>query len=168
MRNIIGVEKKQQISLETQFPKLLSLVEGEQPEEYIYLAVSLFDHWLNDEESMEHLHMTERKEQERRNHMFDHFNKLIIESTEVLTFRFKGRNKITPSFKKFTSLSAKYNSMVHSDMGEYKVVLPEFGAAYFEGYDDTNIFFLSDLSLKSIIELWAKKTGLYCLDRPVT
>ena len=162
------MDKNQQIALEAQFPKLLSLVEGDQPEQYIFLAVSVFDHWLNYEESMEFLHMPERKEIERRCSMFDHFNKLLIENTDVFTFRFKGRKKNSPSFKEFTSQTAKYEQMEQRDMGEYKVVLPEFGAVYFEGYDDTNIFYLSDLSVKPVIELWAKQAGLYCLERSVT
>ena len=164
MRNIIGVEKKRQIALEDQFPNLLSLVQGEPPEEYIYLAVSVFDHWLNYEESMELLNMPEREEIERRCHMFDSFNKLLIENTNIYTFRFKGRKKTSPLFKRFTSQSSKYNYLKQKDMGEYKVVLPDFGAAYFEGYDDTNIFYLTDLSIKPTIEMWAKQTGLYCLE----
>lgn len=164
MRNIIGVEKKQQRVLETQFPKLLSLVKGELAEGYIYLAVSVFDHWLNYEESMELLNMPKQEEIDRRCHMFDNFNKLIIENTNIYTFRFKGRKKALPSFKSFTSQISKYNYMKQNDMGEYKVLLPDFGAAYFEGYDDTNIFYLTDLKFKATIEMWAKQAGLYCLE----
>lgn len=164
MRKFVGVDKKEQLALGKQFPNLLPLIKGEPTSEYTLLAISIFDHWLNDEECMEFLHMPERDEIERRCLVFDNFNKLLMEQSSIFTFRFKGRKKSLPSFKKFSSSRAKCNYMEQTSMGKYKVILPGFDAVYFEGYDDTNILFLKDLSVKPIIKNLAEKVGLYCLE----
>ncbi|TLU61360.1 hypothetical protein FE810_15220 [Thalassotalea litorea] len=164
MRKFVGVDKKEQLALRKQFPQLLPLIKGETTPEYTLLAISIFDHWLNDEECMEFLHMPQLGEIERRCLVFDQFNKLLMERSSILAFRFKGRIKSLPSFKKFSSSGVKYSYMKQTSMGKYKVILPDFDAVYFEGYDDTNIFFLKDLSVKPIIEKLAEKVGLYCLE----
>lgn len=165
MRKFLNIDQSKQIGLEGEFPNLFDLVNAEQPENYEFLAVSVFDHWLSHEESLEYLHLTAYEEQLRRNSNFNSFNNLVIQNTEVVSFRFKGRKKRQPSFRKFTSDNSKALYLNHTDMGIYKVVLPEIKAVYLEGYDDTNYFFLRDLNYRPIIEEWASKAGLYCLEQ---
>ncbi|MCJ8315397.1 MAG: hypothetical protein MJK11_20815 [Pseudomonadales bacterium] len=165
MRKFINVNKKDQLILENQFSELLNIANGEPTDNYYFLAVSVFDHWLDYDESMELLHLTNKEECIRRCNLFNDFNKIIIENTSISTFRFKGRYSENTIFKKFTSDSSKYDYMTQKDNGEYCVVLPDIGAIYLEGYDDTNIFYFTDSSVKPIIENWAKDSGLYCLTK---
>ena len=164
MRKFLNVSKQRQKVLEAQFPKLLDLAQVNETKEYTYLAVSIFDHWLTQEESMELLGDLDENEIEYRASMFDKFNQLLSEQTEVLTFRFRGINGDKPKFKSFLSQEAQSSYFRQTDMGMYQAVLPEFNAVYFEGYDDTNVFYLRDLSVKSFIESCANKVGLHCLE----
>lgn len=140
MRRFLNVSKQRQKELEAQFPNLIDLVQVNETTEYTYLAVSIFDHWLTREESMDLLADLDRNEIERRTSIFDEFNQLLLEKTEVLTFRFRGMNGDKPKFKSFVSKQAQSSYIRQTDMGMYKTVLPELNAVYFEGYDDTNIF----------------------------
>ncbi|MBU77784.1 MAG: hypothetical protein CMK63_12415 [Pseudoalteromonadaceae bacterium] len=164
MRRFLNVSKQRQKELEAQFPNLIDLVQVNETTEYTYLAVSIFDHWLTREESMDLLADLDRNEIERRTSIFDEFNQLLLEKTEVLTFRFRGMNGDKPKFKSFVSKQAQSSYIRQTDMGMYKTVLPELNAVYFEGYDDTNIFYLQDLTVKSFIESCASKVGLHCLE----
>ncbi|MCO7251995.1 hypothetical protein NH454_19410 [Pseudoalteromonas sp. Ps84H-4] len=158
------MSKQRQKELEAQFPNLIDLVQVNETTEYTYLAVSIFDHWLTREESMDLLADLDRNEIERRTSIFDEFNQLLLEKTEVLTFRFRGMNGDKPKFKSFVSKQAQSSYIRQTDMGMYKTLLPELNAVYFEGYDDTNIFYLQDLTVKSFIESCASKVGLHCLE----
>ncbi|WP_253040000.1 hypothetical protein [Pseudoalteromonas sp. Ps84H-4] len=164
MRRFLNVSKQRQKELEAQFPNLIDLVQVNETTEYTYLAVSIFDHWLTREESMDLLADLDRNEIERRTSIFDEFNQLLLEKTEVLTFRFRGMNGDKPKFKSFVSKQAQSSYIRQTDMGMYKTLLPELNAVYFEGYDDTNIFYLQDLTVKSFIESCASKVGLHCLE----
>ena len=164
MRKFVKIGQSKQMELEDEFPNLFDLVNAEQPADYVFLAVSVFDHWLSNEESLESLHLTPYEEQRRRNSNFNRFNNFLISNTEVVTFRFTGRNKRKPSFREFISDNAKTLYLNHTDMGVYKVVLPAIKAVYLEGHDDTNYFFFRDLSYRTVIEEWASKAGLYCLE----
>lgn len=164
MRKFLNVSKQRQKILENQFPNLIDLAQVNETKEYTYLAVSIFDHWLTREESMELLGDLDANEIERRASIFDKFNQLLSEQTEVLTFRFRGINGDKPKFKSFVSQEAQSSYLRQTDMGMYQAVLPELKAVYFEGYDDTNAFYLQDLSAKSFIESCANKVGLHCLE----
>ncbi len=104
------------------------------------MQAGTFNRWLTREKSMDLLADLDRNEIERRTSIFDEFNQLLLEKTEVLTFRFRGMNGDKPKFKSFVSKQAQSSYIRQTDMGMYKTVLPELNAVYFEGYDDTNIF----------------------------
>ena len=164
MRKFLNVSKQRQKDLEVQFPNLINLAQVNETKEYTYLAVSIFDHWLTREESEDLLCNLEADEIERRAEVFDKFNQLLSEKTEVLTFRFRGINGDKPKFKSFVSHQVQSSYLRQTDTGMYQAVLPELKAVYFEGFDDTNVFYLKDLSVKSLIESCAIKVGLHCLD----
>jgi hypothetical protein len=147
MRKFLNVSKQRQKVLEAQFPKLIDLSQVNETKEYTYLAVSIFDHWLTREESMELLGDLDVNEIERRASLFDKFNQLLSEQTEVLTFRCRGINGDKPKFKSFISQEAQSSYLRQTDTGMYRAVLHEFKAVYFEGYDDTNVFCLQGLGV---------------------
>jgi len=165
MRKFQNVSRYRQSKLEAQFPDILKLVQVEPSVNYTYVAVSIFDHWLSREESMEYLSNLSHEEIERRGQVFDCFNQLLINNTEILTFRFKGISKSRPQFKNFSSQKVLSDYLRQTDIWMYETVLPELTAVYFEGYDDTNILYLRDLAHKPTIEKWAKEVGLHCLEQ---
>lgn len=164
MRKFINVNKQRQKVLEVQFPKLINLAQVNETKEYTYLAISIFDHWLTQEESKELLGELDTNEIERRSLIFDKFNQLLSQKTEILTFRFGGKNGDKPKFKSFSSPEAQSCYFRQTDTGMYQAILPALKAVYFEGYDDTNVFYLRDLAVKSFIESCANEVGLHCLE----
>ncbi|WOC28184.1 hypothetical protein LY624_20125 [Pseudoalteromonas sp. N1230-9] len=164
MRKFLNVSKQRQKTLEKQFPKLIDLAQVNETKEYTYLAVSIFDHWLDRDEAMELLGDLDANEIVRRASIFESFNHLLSEQTEILTFRFRGLKGDKPRFKSFLSDHAQSMYLRQTDMGMYQVILPRLNAVYFEGYDDTNVFYLKDLSVRPIIESCAEKVGLHCLE----
>jgi hypothetical protein len=153
------------------FPELDKVVAVEDTDKYRFMAVSVFDHWLSEEESNQLLSDVSEEEQMLRDQKFDLFSNKIIQSTEVINFTFKGRwTKSRPVFRKFTSESSKkdYMKSASNFVGSqffFKVALPEFEALYFENWDDTNIFYLRNENHASLIETWANECGLYRLDK---
>lgn len=89
MRKFLNVSKQRQKALEQQFPRLIDLAQVNETKEYTYLAVSIFDHWLNRDEAMELLGDLDASEIVRRASIFESFNHLLSEQTEILTFRFR-------------------------------------------------------------------------------
>jgi len=171
MRRLQNFKKEQQILFINMFPELDKVVAIEETDKYRFMAISVFDHWLSEEESIQLLSGVSEEEQMLRDQKFDSFSKKIIESTEVINFTFKGRwAKSRPVFRKFTSEGSKQNYMKSasnfvSNNFFFKVALPEFDALYFESWDDTNIFYLRNEKHADLIETWANEYGLYRLDK---
>lgn len=170
MRNFINLSNKRQIELSEQFPDLLKLSCVEETPEYAYLAVSVFDHWLGREDSVRFLDDVPRAEQARRNSLLYSFSKKLAQNTEIINFKFRGKwNRSYPLFRGFTSTEAmeKYlePATSHTSKDFFRVILPELGAVLFEGWDDTNVFYLRDSSKMNHIKEWASECGIFCLEK---
>ena len=171
MRRFQNFDRQQQALFTSMFPELDKVVAVEETDKYRFMAISVFDHWLSEEESNKLLSGVSEEDQMLRDQKFDLFSNNIIESTEVINFTFKGRwAKSRPVFRKFTSAGSKQNYMKSasnfvSSNFFFKVALPEFEALYFESWDDTNIFYLRDEKHADLIETWANECGLYRLDK---
>ncbi|ODB33487.1 hypothetical protein BB427_22230 [Pseudoalteromonas sp. BMB] len=164
MRKFLNVSKQRQKALEKQFPNLIDLAQVNEMKGYTYLAISIFDHLLTRDESIELWGGLDTNEIIRRASKFETFNQLLSEQTEILTFRFRGLRGDKPKFKSFLSQQVQSSYLRQTDIGMYQVVLPELNAVYFEGYDDTNVIYLQDPSVRPIIESCAEKVGLHCLE----
>lgn len=104
MRNFINLCNTRQSELTKQFPSLLTLVCVEETTEYGYVAVSVFDHWLSQEEAVELLDNVSKDEQTRRNRLLYCFSKKLASTTEVINVKFRGKGiKSYPLFRGFTS-----------------------------------------------------------------
>ena len=171
MRKFLALGKKDQINLRRKFPDLDKFNSVEETDSYTYMAVSVFQRWLGEEDSVKYLSNVSKEEQQGRDSKFNKFAKKLIDNTEVLNFAFKGRwSSAVPQFRKFTSDTAKENYLMcaphNVDSSQfYKVVLPELEAVYFESWDDTNVFYLRNTEHANQIETWANECGLYRLNR---
>ncbi|MDO6540404.1 hypothetical protein Q4524_17600 [Alteromonas stellipolaris] len=171
MRKFLALDKQSQLNLRKKFPDLDKLVAVEQTDAYTYMAISVFDRWLGEEDSIKYLSDVSVEEQNSRDSKFVKFAKKLIDNTEVLNFTFKGRwISATPQFRKFTSNTAKEKYLMCAQHNVdsshfYKVVLPELEAVYFESWDDTNVFYLRNPEHAVQIAKWANECGLYRLNR---
>ena len=164
MRRFKAVDKVRQKNLEVKFPRIVDLVVADpMPEQYEYLTISIFDHWLSSEEADDLLSEVGADEQSRRNASFNRFNEIMIKNTEVLLVSLCGIRGSKVRFKEFTFIDAKRAYLAQSGRQVYTVALPALGAVYFEGFDDTNHFFLNEPDSKGQIEDWAEQAGLYVL-----
>lgn len=167
-RNLSMVD---QIRLNTTFPDIENIMCGEETENYSYMAVSVFDHWLGEEDANLYLSDVSQEEQAERNAKFTLFSSKLISNTPLLNFVLKGRGRKTyPKFREFTSESAKYQYMASSPdyVGSnlfFKVAIPDFKALCFESWDDTNVFYLRDERARKQLAAWAEEYELYCLDK---
>ena len=170
MRNFINLSIDKQAELTEQFPDLLKLVCVEETHKYSYLAVSVFDRWLGQEDSVKLLNDVPKSEQVRRNNLLYLFTMKLAQNTEVVNFKLKGKWKNSyPCFRGFTSAEAKAKyfepaiSYISKDF--FRVVLPELNAVYFESWDDTNVLYLRDPSKVQLINKWATECGVFCLEK---
>jgi hypothetical protein len=140
----------------------------EDDHEYKKIAISVFDHWLLKDEALTLLNDVNEEEQRRRDNLRFVFNKIIFDRTICFTYRLKGRYKNHPIFKKFTDKRAAYayikpNSNFVPSKYLYKLVLPQFEALYFEGWDYTSYFYFKNEKILDTLLNWAKESGLYIL-----
>ena len=170
MRKFKNLSKHGQAQLEDQFIDLDKVCAVEDSPAYTYLAISVFDHWLTRDEFNDLLVDVSDKEQKLRNEALYSFSRKVIAETSVTNFKWAGlRNKQKPRFRNFTSEKAKLDyflpSIGFSDKPFLSVVLPDVSVICIESWDDTNIMYLKDISVRPQIEKWAAESGVYCLDK---
>ncbi len=171
MRKFKNLLKAQQNDLLAMFPDIEKVIAVEETNTYKFLAISVFDRWLNQEDGIRLLSNVPPEEQAERDAKLNSFSERLIQETELINFTIKGRwSKSRISFREFLSINAKqaYMSKAPSDVGSnffFKVAIPELEALYFESWDDTNVFYLRDEKTADLIESWARSCGLYCLSK---
>ncbi len=165
MNKFINVCRARQENLRNLFPDLAKLEAVDETPLYQYLAVSVFNHWLSCDEAEDLLSTVTEEEQKRRNRLFELFNDKIIQSTEVLHFVRRGNRRNFYKFRDFTSSQALIDYLHPTSSQRYSVVLPQLKMVYFEGWDDTNVFYLLDCSHKNLLKKWAEEVGLYTLEK---
>ena len=170
MRNFINLSIDKQEELTEQFPDLLKLVCVEETPKYSYLAISVFDRWLGQEDSVKLLNDVSKDEQARRNDLMYSFSMKLAQKTEVVNFKLKGKWKHSyPCFRGFTSAEAKEKyfepAVSHTNKDFFRVVLPELNAVFFESWDDTNVMYLRDPSKAELINKWAAECRVFCLEK---
>ena len=170
MRKFKNLSNQEQVKLREQFIDLEKKLAQKDISEYTYLAISVFDHWLTREEFDSHLFNTSVEEQKLRNKALYSFSKNVVESTRVVNFKLCGlKSKQKPLFRSFTSEKAKLDYFLpvigSSGKSFFLSVLPDLNVIFIESWDDTNIMYLKDKSVKPLIEKWAAESGVYCLDK---
>jgi len=169
MRRFRVLDRGRQSRLRVQFPDIDKVLAAEDSEAYQYLAVSVFDHWLDEAEAAQLLADVSQPEQAQRDKRLNRFTACVVDHTEVLNVHLRGRPaKSRPVFRRFLSDTAMQQYMLISpgDISRrrlFRVALPALDALYFESWDDTNVFYLRDPETAQKIRQWADSCGLFCL-----
>lgn len=170
MRNYRNLPESEQIKLREQFPDLLNLARAEDVPGYHYLAVTVFDHWLSRDEANELLENVSEQEQIRRNDSLYKFSRKLASEADVISYKFCGRwSSSKPKFRTFASEKIKLEYLVptvtKTSGSFFKVVIPDFSMVYVESWDDTNVMYLRDISIKNRLMILAKECGVHILER---
>jgi len=173
----VNVDRKYQEDLSNQYSDIEDLFSGNKPEKYKSVYISVFEHWLSDEEAQFNFGPDISPEiQHKRNLSFEKFAYLLLKNTDALTCKSKGRGKSEHlQFKAFTSFDSavKYTKPAIEKYGFpyagghkgpfFNLILPKLFGVYLEGYDDTNVFYYKHDDTLKLIEKMVSESGLYCL-----
>ena len=170
MRKFKNLANQEQVKLREQFIDLDKIFAVEDTPTYTYLAISVFDHWLTKEEFDYHLVNTIDEKQNLRNEALYAFSKKVMSNTKVVNLKWGGlKGKRRPLFRSFTSEQAQLDYFLpaigSSGKPFFLSALPDLNVIFIESWDDTNIMYLKDESVKPLIKKWAAESGVYCLDK---
>jgi len=161
MRRFCNISKPQQEILRSQFPWLLDVHMMKVVPGVHQLSISVFDHWLREEEALLLLANVEPEEQQVRDSKHANAVNLLMSQFQGLDFVFRGRYKQEPSFREVL-LPFKFISNFSSPRARF--VFPQLGAVYYEGYDDTwHLYYTSQDHIEPVC-VAAKAAGLFVLE----
>jgi hypothetical protein len=169
MKMLSGIDANVAAKIHRQFPQLKQIKELDSDGGMKRLAISVFDHWLDNESEWHLMDCFEGEERLRRNRKFEHHWAALYDLTPIYTLRHRGRwpAKYKLVLKRYTDRDGFLRQSRFSDHGvpSQFVILPELGCIYEASWDDTNIlYFHNREQAEPILEL-ARKAGLHCLSR---
>ncbi|WP_157736043.1 hypothetical protein [Granulosicoccus antarcticus] len=171
-KRIEYVSDDRQSDLSQQFSNLIEVHHIEDDESYKTLAISVFDHWLNDSEARDLLAIdkSESSDEPRRNSALNGLRSIMAQSTECLSYEIVERNGHEyPMFYRFNTSQDLCKYFSQSPYGvsakfHFKIVLPKLSALYFEGHDFTNYLYYKDDNHIRRIRSWIADAGLHVLE----
>ncbi|MCH9691075.1 MAG: hypothetical protein K0U59_03250 [Gammaproteobacteria bacterium] len=170
MRKFISLKPPIYTVLQNQFPNIMEIDACEEGYGYTKVAISYFDHWLNEAEAYNAFSKVSFKEAaDRKNRHLELCRQLFI-STEVLNYKILGRpSNRCVKFRAFSdnSVALKYCSNAYDKFSSaffFKLVLPEHSALYYQGYDATNYLYYRKGELPHELRSLVFKSGLYILE----
>lgn len=179
MRSLLNVPRVRQFALASQFSWLPGIEQGEEPGRANMLWVSVFDHWLSQEDACRLLENIPPEEALRREQLLKKFCGEMVASTEVLSYVMRGHGKHSPVFRAFSSEEVassycrpngtktfSYPRRYGFRNGYFRVALPEFGCTFHEYWDGTYHFHGTSAELQDAAREWARRSGVYVLSRP--
>lgn len=159
--------KEVQASLEAQFPALEAVLWNK-PNRMGKAAISVFDHWLRDENEWHLMDCYEGPERINRDRKFLSHWAAIFDTTPVFTFRTRGRfpHKSKKVFKEYLDKEGFLQQCRFDPQKapEQVVLLPEFDCIYVASWDDTNVVYYNHREKADLIINLAKGVGLHCLE----
>ena len=166
-RNLQPVDKDLAAKIWTQFPELQAIKEN-QPNSMSRVAISVFDHWLRDENEWHLMDCFSGVERDQRDKKFREHWSLIFDATPVYTLRYRGRwqNKAKLILKRFSEKEffMETSHILMSKSPSQFVVLPEFDCIYAASWDDTNVLYFNDRAIAEPILQFARNVGLHSLE----
>ncbi|MGR5423589.1 hypothetical protein ACPV5D_01070 [Vibrio harveyi] len=164
-RGVFNVSKATQKELYRIFPNLLDLYDDNDGIETKIGAISVFDHWLNEEEYFRYVN-SPNSVKESYSRKLDEFAFYMATNYECYTFKVVGRGKKRRvSFRYFTdsdsiSKIAKQKRETIPSLFLYKLVFPTLAISYFEGWENTNYIYSSDYDYILFFSRLAEEKGL--------
>jgi hypothetical protein len=167
-KRVLNVPKARQEALARQFPWLMGVDLNAKRDEVQLLSVSVFDHWLSEEEGSAQLENVPAQEQARRDALLAGFCARVTEATEVLSFVQRGRQDRRILFRSFASAAARSaycrpNGGKTLGHAHFHVVLPELDCAFYESWDDTYHFFFTTPTVVEAARGWAEQSGVFLI-----
>ena len=169
-----NISKQELAVIKKATPNLQKLIESQNewdPNfEYKMLFISVFDHWLNEEDNIDELiHVdADLKELNRRRGMFKNMMNELFNLTDLYTYKYKRHFRFF--VKKPETLAdihrvCDFNNLWSARGRSYSFIIPEFSAVYQEEWDWTNILFYKDEETISPILEIVKNLGLKILKK---
>ena len=161
------ITKNQITDIKEKLPSLQKLIEKEDTD-YQMIFVSVFDHWLTQNEFQPDIHTEDSKEIAGRREKLQNFIVGLFNMTPTFTWKAKRNNRFylypLETVKQILNKCQIQNQ--HGETGQrYDIILPELKAVYSEEWDWTNIIWFRDQEkIQPMIEL-AEKSGLYILKK---
>ncbi|MEQ8360047.1 MAG: hypothetical protein RH860_11215 [Cytophagales bacterium] len=161
------LSKKEAQNIRVKLPSLLNLVRKEDSD-YQLIFVSVFDHWLTQDEFEPHIHTEEFGELQRRRDSLQKFIVGLFDLVPTFSWRYKRKKRIyLYRFETLNQILKKCDLQnQNSQTGQrYDILIPDLQACYSEEWDWTNcLWFRNEDKIKPLIEL-AKNSGLYILEK---
>lgn len=162
MRKFRSVNNDIRRTLECSFSTLTNPLKNKIPEDYTPYAISVFEGRLDEEQSEKLLVNVSVSVGKERISKLNKFSIRLMSEFDAYSFKLAGIRKKNILYKEFTSKNAKIEYVTQVNMGNFKVLLPEIVAAYYEGYDYTNILWLKGRNDNlAKIEYLANEYGLF-------
>ena len=154
-------------NIKYQLPSLRKLIEDEN-DDYDIIFISVFDHWLTENEFNKEIHEIDKKEITDRRRKLENLISELYDLTPTYLWKYKKQNRFY-----IYSVNSKNHLLKRCDIknqtGEsgkrYDIILPEFRAVYSEEWDWTNIIrFKERDKIEPLLNL-AKEIGLNVLEK---
>ena len=161
------ITKNQITNIKAKLPSLQKLIEKEDTD-YQMIFVSVFDHWLTQDEFEPEIHTDDPNEILIRREKLQSFIVGLFNMTPTFTWKTRRNNPFflypLETVKQILNKCEIQNQ--HGETGQrYDIILPELQAVYCEEWDWTNIiWFRNREKIQPMIEL-AEKLGLYILKK---
>ena len=156
MRAFKNVSTKNQAHLASTFSMLF---EEDWPDSKSlnYRAISIWDHWLGENNEYHLLLNVSPNEQQARYNKFRLLNASIIENLKVFNARFSKKWR----FKETRNKSELYNRLDPSyKKGSFLLLLPEIKVIYSYEGDDTAVIWHQNGKLLTEFDCWVEAAGL--------
>ncbi|WP_299947430.1 hypothetical protein [uncultured Microbulbifer sp.] len=170
MRRFVSLKSEKQDFLLHQFPNLMEIDACEDGYGYTKIAVSYFDHWLSESEAYKAFLNVGLEESVNRKNKQLEFCRQLFNSTEVLNYKIYGRpNNRRVKFRAFSddNVALRYCSDAYDKFSSiffFKLVIPEYSALYYQGYDATNYLYYRGGELSNKLKSLVYGSGLNVLE----
>jgi len=168
MRHFKRVSKNLNAEILAVFPGILDLYEMSEINGYSKLSISVFSHWLSQNEAIDEIDEVSTYKIKKNNEKLHSFTVALIESTTCYLIKIIGLKKDTVTFRELLS-PLKLNKAIlptpHliGDKWRFVLAIPSLEIIYFEGSDFTHHIYYKDIKKIEPIYSLVKNNELHVL-----
>lgn len=167
-RRFQNLEKHAQASLISDFPGLSAILSDGFATGYQQVAISVYGHWLSEDEACEGLGDTSIEMQKTNDSRLQSFVCSMTSSHESYLVKRVGRYKRNITFRRFRSAPDRNITLTpsHYMLGHasrFSFVVPSLSLVYVEGWDFTHHVYMKDPSSIEVLKAEAERAGVYVL-----
>ncbi len=143
---------------------VLDTDEYEKLEEWNFVAITVFDHWLNRDDAIRYIDNRTLDEQKHFDCKWAKFNKLIASDLKPYLVKYRSVGRVIFKEPKSIELLTKRLDLT-KNQSFITIAFPEQRAVYEQYYDDTHLlYFECHDKVKPLLEI-IEKSGLHALSR---